>query len=141
MNPALGIGRDDEPTNKKRRRAIKQYQMDFLTFLVRIVDVCKRKRVGRRISRTKTSLQQEVTLFQLSYLAVILTLPQLVIQLCRLCIPSLRSEIDIDEGDDMYISSCYESSGGEIMRWVGVVLAIIPFIMLIMLSIYSGGLP
>ena len=76
MNPALGIGRDDEPTNKKRRRAIKQYQMDFLTFLVRIVDVCKRKRVGRRISGTKTSLQQEVTLFQLSYLAVILTLPQ-----------------------------------------------------------------
>ena len=41
----------------------------------------------------------------------------------------------------MYISSCYESSGGEIMRWVGVVLAIIPFIMLIMLSIYSEGLP
>ena len=40
----------------------------------------------------------------------------------------------------MYIS-CYESLGGEIMRWVGVALAIAPLLMLIMLSLYSGGLP
>ena len=153
MIAALGIGREDESPNAKRRRIIKLSLMDFLTFVVRL-DRTRTWGPSRRASssyffdarslhrknttlqlphRTSSSLRQKVTTMQLTCLAMILTLPQLVVQLCKLCIPSLQSEL--------IYSSCHESSGGEVLRWVGLVLAVIPLVMLIMLSLYTGGLP
>lgn len=132
MTPALGIRRDD--SSSKRRRIVKQYLMNWLTLLVKIFD--KKLRRSTVVSRrSSTSLQQEVTILQLTLLTIILTIPQLVVQICKLCIPSLRSELDEEP-------ECYETStGGEVMRWVGVVFAIIPLIMLVILSLYNGGLP
>ena len=134
LTPALGIGLDEG--SSKRRRIVKQYLMNWLTILVKIFDMkLRRMTIVRRRSSGSASLQQEVTIMELTLLTIILTIPQLVLQICKLCIPSLRSELDEEP-------ECYETStGGEVMRWVGVVFAIIPLIMLVILSLYNGGLP
>ena len=145
MTPALGIGRDDETSGAKRRRAIKQRVLNCLTAIV-TMKLSLKRRVGsegrgggRRssISTKRNSLRQEVTLRQLVFLTVALSMPQLVVQMCKLCIPSLRSEL---AEDDMY-SYCEESRGGQAMQRLGYALSIIPLFILMLLSMYSGGLP
>jgi len=130
MAPALGIGTSGGATSAKMKRKIaKKYLVQFLYMVNGSFNRCR----PSPAKHNATSLHQRVTSRQLARLTVTLTMPQLVVQMCKLFIPSLQSELGY--------SSCQVALGGGAMSWVGIVLAIVPLLMWIVLSVYTGDLP
>lgn len=126
MSPALGIGREEgNALNTRLRRNLKERVMTFLTN-VSALQTCNRKmRSERRRSSSsfqraafgrERSFKQTVSVKQLVFLATILSTPQLVVQLCKIFVPTLQSDLGMRMS---MTSTCVDTFGGNIIRWLG----------------------
>jgi len=115
--------------------------MNFLTTLSqwgRYVGSCGRAKIGRR--RRSTGIRRTITFVDSICVAMVLLVPQLVLQIVNLSVPSVRMESVeiIFEGEGCY--TC-ESRAGPYFLIVGIVLAALPFGISLLVNVKSEGVP
>uniref|UniRef100_A0A7S2LUJ2 G-protein coupled receptors family 3 profile domain-containing protein n=1 Tax=Skeletonema marinoi TaxID=267567 RepID=A0A7S2LUJ2_9STRA len=105
-----------------------------LSQLGRYVGSCGRAKFGGN-----SGIRRAITFADSIFVVMVLLIPQLVLQIVNLSVPSVRmGSVEIIEGEGHY--TC-ESRAGPYVLIVGVVLAATPFVISLLINIESEGIP
>eukprot|EP00985_Skeletonema_marinoi_P008431 scaffold3817_cov126-Skeletonema_marinoi.AAC.1 len=100
----------------------------------RYVGSCGRAKFGGN-----SGIRRAITFADSIFVGMVLLIPQLVLQIVNLSVPSVRmGSVEIIEGEGHY--TC-ESRAGPYVLIVGVVLAATPFVISLLINIESEGIP
>eukprot|EP00985_Skeletonema_marinoi_P020068 scaffold11756_cov104-Skeletonema_marinoi.AAC.4 len=105
-----------------------------LSQLGRYVGSCGKAKFGGN-----SGIRRAITFADSIFVVMVLLIPQLVLQIVNLSVPSVRmGSVEIIEGEGHY--TC-ESRAGPYVLIVGVVLAASPFVISLLINIESEGIP
>eukprot|EP00984_Skeletonema_dohrnii_P021789 scaffold10970_cov83-Skeletonema_dohrnii-CCMP3373.AAC.2 len=108
-----------------------------LSQLGRYVRSCGREKIGT----SNSGIRRAITFVDSIFVAIVLLIPQLLLQIVNLSVPSVRmGSVEILEGEGNYTYTC-ESGAGPYVLIVGIVLAAIPFAISLLINIESKGIP
>eukprot|EP00985_Skeletonema_marinoi_P011419 scaffold5436_cov143-Skeletonema_marinoi.AAC.6 len=108
--------------------------LSTLSQLGRYVGSCGREKIG-----SNSGIRRAITFADSNFVVVVLLIPQLVLQIVNLSVPSVRmGSVEILEGERHY--TC-ESRAGPYVLMVGIVLAAIPFGISLLINVKSKGVP
>eukprot|EP00984_Skeletonema_dohrnii_P020060 scaffold9695_cov74-Skeletonema_dohrnii-CCMP3373.AAC.3 len=109
--------------------------LSTLSQVGRYVRSCGREKIGTNNS----GIRRAITFADSIFVAVVLLIPQLVLQIINLSVPGVRmGSVEILEDEGHYIC---ESRAGPYVLIVGIVLAAIPFVISLLINIKSKGVP
>eukprot|EP00984_Skeletonema_dohrnii_P001295 scaffold401_cov144-Skeletonema_dohrnii-CCMP3373.AAC.6 len=112
--------------------------LSTLSQLGRYVGSCGREKIGRN-NGIRRSIRKAITFADSIFVVMVLLIPQLVLQIINLSVPSVRmGSVETLEGEGHY--TC-ESRTGPYVLFVGIVLAVIPFGISLLINIESKGIP
>lgn len=104
-----------------------------LSVRTRIITTCGCTGRNKSVHRRSSGLRVQVTLADLLHVAVCLVMPQIILQIINLSVPSIRMRsIDIEDG----IKICQSDIGYWFLA-PGIILAVIPFILALILNMKS----
>eukprot|EP00985_Skeletonema_marinoi_P001948 scaffold785_cov180-Skeletonema_marinoi.AAC.2 len=110
--------------------------LSTLSQLGRYVGSCGREKIGRN-----SGIRRAITFADSIFVAMVLLIPQLVLQIVNLSVPSVRmGSVEILEGVGVGHYTC-ESRAGPYVLMMGIVLAAIPFGISLLINIKSKGIP
>eukprot|EP00984_Skeletonema_dohrnii_P011683 scaffold4689_cov142-Skeletonema_dohrnii-CCMP3373.AAC.4 len=108
--------------------------LSTLSQMGRYVGSCGREKIGRN-----SGIRRVITFADSIFVVMVLLIPQLVLQIVNLSVPSVRmGSVETLEGEGHY--TC-ESRTGPYVLIVGIVLAAIPFGISLLINIESKGIP
>ena len=111
------------------------------------------QRVRKRKQRTNTSIKKQISTTQLLWLVLLLTLPQIILQVCILAIPALQEALHMqsqsmdafleDDGDEMTTVSltasvCGNSRATQWTTYLSIALCVAPYILTVILSLNAS---
>eukprot|EP00985_Skeletonema_marinoi_P031043 scaffold35691_cov80-Skeletonema_marinoi.AAC.1 len=109
--------------------------LSTLSQVGRYVGSCGREKIGT----SNSGIRRAITFADSIFVVMVLLIPQLVLQIINLSVPSVRmGSVEILEGEGHY--TC-ESRAGPYVPIVGIVLAAIPFGISLLINIESKGIP
>eukprot|EP00984_Skeletonema_dohrnii_P024757 scaffold13890_cov76-Skeletonema_dohrnii-CCMP3373.AAC.2 len=110
--------------------------LSTLSQLGRCVGSCGREKIG-----SNSGIRRTITFADSIFVVVVLLVPQLLLQIVNLSVPSVRmGSVEILEGVGVGHYTC-ESFSGPYALIVGIVLAAIPFGISLLINIKSEGIP
>eukprot|EP00984_Skeletonema_dohrnii_P021452 scaffold10724_cov112-Skeletonema_dohrnii-CCMP3373.AAC.3 len=100
-----------------------------------------RSRGREKIGASNSGIRRAITFADSIFVVMVLLIPQLVLQIVNLSVPSVRmGSVEILEDEGNYNYTC-ESRAGPYVLIVGIVLAAIPFGISLLINIESKGVP
>eukprot|EP00985_Skeletonema_marinoi_P024909 scaffold17801_cov72-Skeletonema_marinoi.AAC.1 len=111
--------------------------LSTLSQLGRYVGSCGREKIGT----SNSGIRRAITFADSIFVAMVLLIPQLVLQIVNLSVPGVRmGSVEILEGVGVGHYTC-ESRAGPYVLMVGIVLAAIPFGISLLINVKSKGVP
>jgi hypothetical protein len=94
-------------------------------------------------SRNNNGIRKNIPLSQLFWLVVLLSLPQLFLQICGMAIPCLRSQRVEELNESMTVGryECSRSASSVAVSWIGVALFLVPSFLVVILSVATRDYP
>ena len=134
MTPVLNVGRGAMPSSPLQQRV-----MDTLAWLANSLDYFKcTTRIRWSARQQRTMLRQKVPLTRLLWLVFVMTLPQILLQTLSLSIPLFQEhEVKDTHGG----SICRASTGVWWELSIGIIIAVIPWLIAAYISLHSDHLP